>query len=1034
MNYSTYRFTLDLQKHQSQYSIDCFRGDTAIKLIISFTDGGKPYLIDDKAYAVLFGKRLEDGEKLIHDCEISEGGTEAIYFFKKSTTAVSGIVDCQLRLYGEDQKLITAPRFIINVDTQVVTDDDVVIEDENMSALDTIFKTEKERIDAERIRQQNEYGYRVEDEDNPGNYSLFPGRVQNEEERVIKEKARDRAENGIYDESGKLISKGRVQNEQERIEAERKRDIFENGGEWEGEAIVGRVYAEDLRDKAEYGFDYTNQIDGKVYHNPGRVDNEHERENNESTRQMNETARESAELERQKAEGGTVIDDVTYEGRVGAEAKREQAENARVEAENARVEAETARVQAEIKRDTNETNRDQRLTAAIIELLAIQERRSQAFTFETRSELGEALGIELDGNSSLSEISLSNEDGTVKDTLTMTDREGNTATYKIKDGDIIYIASKLCPDYWVSISHACLYELDTTKVDLSGYVKVEKGKGLSSNDFTDKYKGLLDNMDEGGSQSDITLILSGDLEGEASSSGGLLEIEAKLNPGTGNSIHPSSENSFIAGGANNQVGTGNNCFVAGQNNKTFYNEDPSANADDVYSLSFKDINLIGKGLVAKNDTQTILGRHNNPTKGFEFLYGCGSDATNPSNGFGLDWDGNLYVKKDIYVNGVHNNNAEDNPLAKRKLITQKELDAAIAGVLQAQKTAEDGTNIDDYKQAGLYYFSGSYTYSNLPDQGNDYTYDDSVNGWLQVLTRGENTSGKEYFVKQIFHRHGSVTNDNCHHTFVRNYCVYKDKATGNETYQWSKWRRFLTAEEIEDGTITPPSGETSYATESYVDGKMAELEAQMAELAYKAITITRFVMNTGDQTGKSTVYYEKGDSSASRALSWTTSKAPTTLSLKWGDTGGDTEVLTNPTEKTYSDLTSRSTDTTYTLTVTDEKGATDTNYVYLKFVNKVFYGTSSATEFTSDILSSFTGVLTSSKLSSFTDTAEEGEYYYYCLPESYGTCSFIDTSTKLGYAFEKPTEFEYTKGSITTKYYAYRSTYAIKGTATIQVT
>ena len=110
-----------------------------------------------------------------------------------------------------------------------------------------------------------------------------------------------------------------------------------------------------------------------------------------------------------------------------------------------------------------------------------------------------------------------------------------------------------------------------------------------------------------------------------------------------------------------------------------------------------------------------------------------------------------------------------------------------------QQLAANNTDIDDYKTAGLYYFSGQYTYSNLPDQTNSITSDDSSNGWLEVFTRGESTEGNDYYVKQIFHRHGTVGKDNCHHTFVRNYCW--DNTT-NKNFMWSPWKRFATVDEV----------------------------------------------------------------------------------------------------------------------------------------------------------------------------------------------------------------------------------------------
>lgn len=154
MNNSTYRFTLDLQKHQSQMSIAVFQYDTAVRLHISLTDGGKPYLIADGSYAVLYGKRA-DGRAIAHDCQI-QGNTEIIYDFEDTTACVAGAVDCQIKLYGTDQKLITAPKFMIAVDERVVSDDDIIAEGGELSAFDEIFFTENERIQAEKERAEAE--------------------------------------------------------------------------------------------------------------------------------------------------------------------------------------------------------------------------------------------------------------------------------------------------------------------------------------------------------------------------------------------------------------------------------------------------------------------------------------------------------------------------------------------------------------------------------------------------------------------------------------------------------------------------------------------------------------------------------------------------------------------------------------------------------------------------------------------------------------------------------------------------------------
>lgn len=156
MNNSTYRFTLDLQKHNSQMSIAVYKYDNAVKLFIGLMDGGKPYGIDAESHVFFYGKR-SDGKPLVHKCTVNENGTEITYEFKNSTAYVEGIVEAQIRVYDGNKKLITAPKFTIMVEERVVNDDDIVIEDvDSLKGLDDIINAEKERDAAEDLRNEAE--------------------------------------------------------------------------------------------------------------------------------------------------------------------------------------------------------------------------------------------------------------------------------------------------------------------------------------------------------------------------------------------------------------------------------------------------------------------------------------------------------------------------------------------------------------------------------------------------------------------------------------------------------------------------------------------------------------------------------------------------------------------------------------------------------------------------------------------------------------------------------------------------------------
>lgn len=142
MNYSTYRFTLDLRKHESQMSIAVFTNDTAVRLCISLTDGGIPYHVGEGCRAVLYGKRPDDSP-LIHNCMIDDTG-RIIYDFNEHTASQRGITRCHIRLYGTDGELISAPRFIIVAEDGLVTDEDLNKIEDPLGAIDGLFVAERE--------------------------------------------------------------------------------------------------------------------------------------------------------------------------------------------------------------------------------------------------------------------------------------------------------------------------------------------------------------------------------------------------------------------------------------------------------------------------------------------------------------------------------------------------------------------------------------------------------------------------------------------------------------------------------------------------------------------------------------------------------------------------------------------------------------------------------------------------------------------------------------------------------------------------
>ena len=196
MNYSVFRFTLNMHSLRSQTSVSAFCGDTAIQLRITLTDGGLPYLIADGCTAVLSGTKA-DGTKLHNRCMIENNAT-IVYNFTEQTTSCVGIANCEITLYGTDGDVITSPKFILVVDEREVGYNDVVDSVNEKTALDNIFTSEGARVAAEEDRVQAELSRAQAETDRAsaeGNRaSAEESREAAEGERASAEKARADAE------------------------------------------------------------------------------------------------------------------------------------------------------------------------------------------------------------------------------------------------------------------------------------------------------------------------------------------------------------------------------------------------------------------------------------------------------------------------------------------------------------------------------------------------------------------------------------------------------------------------------------------------------------------------------------------------------------------------------------------------------------------------------------------------------------------------------------------------------------------------
>lgn len=130
---STFRFSLDIHEAHSNVCLTVKKGDkNSRKLYITLTENGFPYEISGECYAV-FTATKNDGKVLYNDCGIEDD--TIIYELTPQTTASSGVMDCEIQIYGADDALLTSPRFLIVVDETVYDTETEIVSTDEYNAL-----------------------------------------------------------------------------------------------------------------------------------------------------------------------------------------------------------------------------------------------------------------------------------------------------------------------------------------------------------------------------------------------------------------------------------------------------------------------------------------------------------------------------------------------------------------------------------------------------------------------------------------------------------------------------------------------------------------------------------------------------------------------------------------------------------------------------------------------------------------------------------------------------------------------------------
>ena len=124
---SIYKMYLNLHNYHSHVVLNAKKGDKGSLLYITLMDGKNPYVITPECYAVLVAKKA-DGKTLYNKCTFIEN--MIVYELTPQTTATVGRVECEIRLYGSDDQLLTSASFTLLVMDTVCNDDEVGSENE----------------------------------------------------------------------------------------------------------------------------------------------------------------------------------------------------------------------------------------------------------------------------------------------------------------------------------------------------------------------------------------------------------------------------------------------------------------------------------------------------------------------------------------------------------------------------------------------------------------------------------------------------------------------------------------------------------------------------------------------------------------------------------------------------------------------------------------------------------------------------------------------------------------------------------------
>lgn len=145
INPAVYHLTLDICKIGSQKVLSMMRGDTKRTIVIHLTENDRPYSLTAGCTAI-FTALKPDGNFIYNACEVDFKNNTIIYRVTPQTTAVNGLVACQLRLIGDNGGLLSAPSFSLVIADLLYNEEPIVDSSSEFNALSAYIASLESRV------------------------------------------------------------------------------------------------------------------------------------------------------------------------------------------------------------------------------------------------------------------------------------------------------------------------------------------------------------------------------------------------------------------------------------------------------------------------------------------------------------------------------------------------------------------------------------------------------------------------------------------------------------------------------------------------------------------------------------------------------------------------------------------------------------------------------------------------------------------------------------------------------------------------